>query len=102
MAKIWFYTARAIDWWYHNPSPQTPKLIATSRLCSCSNPMDRTGTLNEYNMGYTPIPNTDNFNKDIEQVFMERAREIWSMGKPVVLFWSGGIDSSGVFLALLD
>ncbi len=102
MAKIWFYTARAIDWWYNNPSPQTPKLIATSRLCSCTNPMDRTGTLNEYNMDYTPIPNTDGFNKDLEQVFMERAREIWSMGKPVVLFWSGGIDSSGVFLALLE
>jgi len=102
MAKIWFYSARAFPWWEYDSSPQTVKLIAAGRLCHCSNPMDRTGTLNEYNMEYTPIPNTDGFNKDIDQVFMERAKEIWSMGKPVVLFWSGGIDSSGVFLALLE
>ena len=33
---------------------------------------------------------------------MDAAKELWQLGKPIELFWSGGIDSSGVLIALLE
>ena len=65
-------------------------------------PVDRTGEFNPLNMMYEPIPTTNNFNMTFEDCCMDAAINLWKMGKPIELFWSGGIDSSGALIALLE
>ena len=63
-------------------------------------PVDRTGNLNEFHKSYQQIPKTFSDAKSWEECCFTRAQEIWDKGKPVTLFWSGGIDSTCAFLAL--
>ena len=53
-------------------------------------------------MMYEPIPVVNKFNKTFEECCMDAAKNLWSLGKPIELFWSGGIDSSGALIALLE
>jgi hypothetical protein len=64
--------------------------------------VDRTGLFNPFNMMYDPIPSVGKFNKTFEDCCMDAATDLWKLGKPIELFWSGGIDSSGALIALLE
>ena len=74
-----------------------------SSLVECGMPMDRTDTnFNYYNYHVDPIPKVESgWDRSIEELFIERAEEIWAMDKPVRLWWSGGIDSTTALVALL-
>jgi len=79
-----------------------PPIIAPGQLVQAYMPVDRTGIFNPFNMMYEPIPSVGNFNKSFEECCMDAAHDLWKLGKPVELFWSGGIDSSGALIALLE
>jgi len=80
----------------HNPIRNVGRLIRSSR------PVDRTDKFNLLNMTYSPIPIVGNWNKSFGECCMSRAKEFWNMGKPITLFWSGGIDSSVALISLLE
>ena len=66
-------------------------------------PIDRTGVGNLLDMQYEAIPIVPNgWNKSFEQCALERAEDLWNMGKPITVFYSGGIDSSVAWVALLE
>lgn len=71
-------------------------------IVACRMPVDRTGTLNEINWKYDPIPQKFSDAKSLEDCCFSRAEELWGLGKPITVFWSGGIDSSVVFLSLRE
>jgi hypothetical protein len=79
-----------------------PPVIAPAQLVQAYMPVDRTGKFNPFNMMYDPIPTVGKFNKTLEECCMDAAQNLWKLGKPVELFWSGGIDSSGALIALLE
>ena len=79
-----------------------PPVIRAGQLVQAYMPVDRTGHSNPFHMSYNPIPKFKKFNKSWEECCMEAARDLWKLGKPIELFWSGGIDSSGVLIALLE
>ena len=79
-----------------------PPIIRAGQLVQAYMPVDRTGHFNPFHMSYNPIPKFKNFNKSWEECCMEAARDLWKLGKPIELFWSGGIDSSGVLIALVE
>ena len=64
--------------------------------------VDRTDLFNPFNTMYDPIPSVGKFNKTFEDCCMDAATDLWKLGKPIELFWSGGIDSSGALIALLE
>ena len=80
----------------------TPSIVSVGQLVQAYMPVDRTGQFNPFHMLYDPIPKFKNFNESWEECCMEAARDLWKLGKPIELFWSGGIDSSGVLIALLE
>ena len=77
-------------------------IIIVGQLVAAYMPVDRTGKFNPLNMMYEPIPAVNKFNKTFEECCMDAAKNLWSLGKPIELFWSGGIDSSGALIALLE
>ena len=79
-------------------------LYSMAQLVNCPIPIDRTdgNEYNQFNYHTTPIPKVeDGWNKNIEDLFIERAEEFWAMDRPVRLWWSGGIDSTTALVALL-
>lgn len=79
-----------------------PHIVSLGGFVQANPPVDRTGNFNPFNMTYDPIPKVVKFNKSWEECCMDAAKELWQLGKPIELFWSGGIDSSGVLIALLE
>ena len=78
--------------------------IISNEVGGKSMPIDRTETLPTAGIktSYTPIPDIpNNFSKSLEYILDERAVELWNRGKPIDLFWSGGIDSTAALVALL-
>ena len=66
---------------------------------------DRTNTiigpLRETNI--SPIPDFDiNFNKSLKEICDSAATDILNEGKPVDIFWSGGVDSTLVVISFLN
>lgn len=64
---------------------------------------DRTGTIPHYlnvEKDICPIPEINGFNLSFDQVVEKRAKELLSLGKPINVSWSGGIDSTFVLLTL--
>ena len=104
-------------WWYNSiPEPgKNPYKNSTrigenfgnyirvlSELVQCPIPYDRTGEFNMFNYNIDPIPKVPkNWNRTLEEIFLERAEEIWALGKPVRVWWSGGIDSTTVLISHL-
>ena len=86
--------------WYE-PSGEKD-LERLGNIVACWMPVDRTGTLNEFNWKYDPIPQEISDAKSWDECCISRAEELWSYGKPITVFWSGGIDSSVVFLSLRE
>ena len=80
----------------HNPISYIGRLVRAPR------PVDRTDKFNLLNMTYSPIPIVGNWNKSFGECCMSRAKEFWKKGKPITLFWSGGIDSSVALISLLE
>lgn len=67
--------------------------------------IDRTGTITcpLRTKNIFPIPTFDiNFNKNIKDICDDAARDILSEGKPVDIFWSGGIDSTLAVVSFLN
>jgi len=79
-----------------------PPIIAAGQLVQAYMPVDRTGYFNPFHISYDSIPTVGKFNKSWEECCMDAAKELWKSGKPIELFWSGGIDSSGALIALLE
>ena len=77
-------------------------IITVGQVVAAYMPVDRTGKFNPLDMMYEPIPVVNKFNKTFEECCMDAAKNLWSLGKPIELFWSGGIDSSGALIALLE
>ena len=77
-------------------------IITVGQLVGAYMAVDRTGKFNPLDMMYEPIPVVNKFNKTFEECCMDAAKNLWSLGKPIELFWSGGIDSSGALVALLE
>jgi hypothetical protein len=66
--------------------------------------IDRTGAIPNYlkTKIYTPMPELDsNFNSTFEELCQRRISELFSMGKPLNLFWSGGLDSTTLMALFL-
>ena len=66
---------------------------------------DRTNTicgpLRETNI--SPIPDFDiNFNKSFKEICESAATDILNEGKPVDIFWSGGVDSTLIVISFLN
>jgi hypothetical protein len=98
---------------YHQDVFKPPKLQCLSGLrrpkgraravVSANVPIDRTGVGNLLDMQYEEIAIVPNgWNKSFEQCALERAEDLWNMGKPINVFYSGGIDSSVAWIALLE
>ena len=79
-----------------------PPLHHVGQLVQSYTTVDRTGKFNTFDMMYDEIPTVGKFNKSWEECCMDAAKELWKLGKPIELFWSGGIDSSGALIALLE
>ena len=79
-----------------------PPIIRAGQLVKAYMPIDRTGHFNPFHISYDPIPEVKEFNKSWEECCMEAAKNLWKLKKPIELFWSGGIDSSGALIALLE
>jgi hypothetical protein len=53
------------------------------------------------NLPYAPIPKLKSVELDIGIHLDSRAEYFWSLKKPLVVLWSGGIDSTAVLVALM-
>jgi len=65
---------------------------------------DRTGAIAHFlniDSEYSKIP-TGNCNKSFKQIAEERAKYLISLGKPINVSWSGGLDSTFVLFCLLN
>ena len=78
------------------------ELTLLARLVMCAMPIDRTNHLNKFHKNFAPIPTDFSDAQSWEYCCYTRAEELWNIGKPITLFWSGGIDSTVAFLALRD
>lgn len=64
---------------------------------------DRTGTIPHFlniDSGRYPMPDTTNFSLSFEEVVEKRAKELLSIGKPINVSWSGGLDSTFTLFSL--
>ena len=66
-------------------------------------PIDRSGTLETPGLKLVgpPIPDATGFNKTLEDCMLEEAQRLWDTGRQLRVYWSGGIDSTGVLVALI-
>ena len=79
-----------------------PNIMTVGRIVRAYMAVDRTGRFNPFDMAYDPIPKVKRFSKSFEDCCMSAAKKLWSYKKPIELFWSGGIDSSGALIALVE
>jgi hypothetical protein len=66
--------------------------------------IDRTGAIPNYlkTTIYTPMPKYDpDFNSTFEELCQKRISELFSTGKKINLFWSGGLDSTNLLALML-
>ena len=95
--KVIYYNSVILGKFVKHSALQTAKYMANT-----SHVVDRTGHANNFNFVYDPIPtNFDNV-LSWKECCLKRAEELWKIGKPITLFWSGGIDSTVVFCALRE
>lgn len=63
---------------------------------------DRSKTLLQpLKMSATDMPQVGSFDSSFTDVADSRAADLWSEKKPIILYWSGGIDSTTALVALL-
>lgn len=67
--------------------------------------VDRTKSIPHFldiDYSYSPIPTSNCFNLDLNTIIKNRCIELLSIGKPINVSWSGGIDSTFVLLSLYN
>jgi len=78
------------------------QLTYLGKMVNCPVPIDRTNHLNKFHKNFAPIPTDFSDAQSWEYCCYTRAEQLWNIGKPITLFWSGGIDSTVAFLTLRD
>lgn len=92
---------------YYNPSTMgtcyDEGLYLACKLVGAHVPVDRSGKSNIFNISYQEIPK-ETKSLSFEDSIINDAIDFWnkSKGKPITLFWSGGLDSTGVLFALKE
>ena len=81
---------------------QQPPLTAARYMVNTSHVVDRTGHTNNFNFEYDPIPTKFDNVLSWRECCLKRAEELWNIGKPITLMYSGGIDSTVAFCALRE
>lgn len=78
-------------------------LFAVGRLLDCKGCINRN---HEFVFAFdrTPLPTSSCNNLTFDQVALHTAQDLWhtAKGRPIVVFWSGGIDSTTALVALLQ
>jgi len=78
-----------------------------NRIFSCHNTLDRTGSVNLPIQNYLPTLSlnvnemTGDCNKVFEELCDKRANELLETKTPLRIFWSGGIDSTGMLISFM-
>jgi len=71
-------------------------------FCALHSPRFRFGFDNYFDLVDNPLPEIPtNYTSTFEELVNRRAVELWDIGKPVRLWWSGGIDSTCALVSLL-
>tara|TARA_B110000503_G_scaffold93659_1_gene141232 strand:- start:231 stop:1202 length:972 start_codon:yes stop_codon:yes gene_type:complete len=66
-------------------------------------PCFRLGFTNHFDINFDPVPDIPaNFTPTFRELVNRRATELWDIGKPIRLWWSGGIDSTCALVGLLQ
>ncbi len=82
--------------------PYDDPLRLLGMMHRCPMPVDRTGRWNQLRTAYKPMCADYSNSKSLKENCLARAEELWNLKQPIVLFWSGGIDSTLAFLALRE
>jgi len=83
--------------------PQNFRGYELSKLCEIKSPCFRLCFDNYFDMNFEPVPEIPtNFTSTFEELVNRRAIELWDIGKPIRLWWSGGIDSTCALVGLLQ
>jgi len=77
--------------------------VINRTISGCWMPVDRSDTLKTPGLKIIgpAIPDATGFNKTLEDCMLEKAQHIWDTGRNLKVYWSGGIDSTGVLIALI-
>ena len=97
MAKVVYYNPNTMGMCYDKGLHLACKLVRSHV------PVDRSGKSNIFNISYQEIPK-ETKSLSFEDSIINDAIYFWdkSKGKPITLFWSGGLDSTGVLFALKE
>ena len=96
MAKVLYYFAKAFPEFNNRPEYK----LAT--FCALHSPRFRFGFDNYFDLVDNPFPEIPtNYTDTFEELVIRRARELWELGKPIRLWWSGGIDSTCALVGFL-
>ena len=97
MSKIIYYHVKSFqDVW-------DAAEIKLARSFGLHSPRFRVGFKNYLDVVENPLPNILLKSTDVfDDLIIRRAAELWSIGKPIRLWWSGGIDSTCALVGLLQ
>jgi hypothetical protein len=71
-------------------------------FCALHSPRFRFGFDNYFDLVDNPFPEIPtNYTDTFEELVNRRAVELWDIGKPIRVWWSGGIDSTCALVSLL-
>ena len=96
MSKVLYYHLNS----FPEISERTEYKLATS--FGLHSPRFRVGFDNQLDLVENPLTEfPTNFTSTFEELTNRRAVELWDIGKPIRLWWSGGIDSTCALVSLL-
>ena len=96
MAKVLYYFTKLFPEFCNRPEYK----LATS--FGLHSPRFRFGFDNQLDLIDNPLTDIPtNFTSTFEELVNRRAVELWDIGKPIRLWWSGGIDSTCALVGLL-
>ena len=96
MSKVLYYHLNS----FPEISDRTEYKLAS--FCALHSPRFRFGFDNYFDLVDNPLPEIPtNYTSTFEELVNRRAVELWDIGKPVRLWWSGGIDSTCALVSLL-
>ena len=96
MSKVLYYHLNS----FPEISARDEYKLATS--FGLHSPRFRFGFDNQFDLIENPLTNfPTNFTSTFEELTNRRAVELWDIGKPIRLWWSGGIDSTCALVSLL-
>ena len=93
-----------IIFWYPHSFPEIEERaeVQLATNFSIHSPRFRIGFENQLDLVENPfIDIPTNFTPTLEELINLRALELWDIGKPIRVWWSGGIDSTCVIVSLL-